>query len=86
MVVVTVAVVRSGRAFSGVVVARVVGDVGGRHDGASRPFGNHIVMIAHTHVSGRLAQWGLSFNDRWRCLQLMRAARVVHGSMAPPDL
>jgi hypothetical protein len=46
MATVVAAVVRHGRAFSGVATARIVGDVGGGCDRPSRPFGCHAIMIA----------------------------------------
>jgi hypothetical protein len=58
MAAVVAAVVRSGRAFSGGAAARVVGDVGGRHDGMPQPFGSHAVMFVHTRASGRFSTVG----------------------------
>jgi hypothetical protein len=70
MATVTAVIVCSMRAFSGYAATRVVGDVGGRRDGAPRPFGCRTVMIAP--VGGRR-----------RRLQLMRAVRTVSGARLP---
>jgi hypothetical protein len=53
MTAVVAAVVHGRHAFSGDAAARVVDDVGGRCDGAPRPFGCCAVMIAHARASGR---------------------------------
>jgi hypothetical protein len=86
MTTVVAAVVRGGRAFSGGAAARVVGDVGGRCEGASRPFGCCAVMIVCARRSGRFVTLGPSVSSRQGCLQLMRTMRAVFGSAASPDL
>jgi hypothetical protein len=53
-----VAVVRSGRAFSGGTAASIVDDAGGGLDVASRPFGCRAVMIACARTSGRFGTVG----------------------------
>jgi hypothetical protein len=87
MVMVVAAAVRSGCAFSGGAAAGIVGDVGGGRDGAPRTFGCRAVIIAHVRACLAVsARWVLPVSDGWRCVQLMRAARGVFGSVAPPDL
>jgi hypothetical protein len=58
---VVVVVVRRGRAFSGDAAARVVGDVGGRHDGPLRLFGCRAVVIAHAPFQRRGARLSVAY-------------------------
>jgi hypothetical protein len=67
MIVVVAAVMHSGRTFSGGAAAGVVGDVGGRRDGAPRPIDCHVVMIAHACVPGRFSAVGPA-GQRWMAL------------------
>jgi hypothetical protein len=55
---VVAAVVRRGRTFSGDATARVVGVVGGGHDGTLRLFDYRIVMITCARVPGRFGDVG----------------------------
>jgi hypothetical protein len=58
MAAVMAAVVCGGRAFSGGAAASATDDVGGGCDGAPRPFGCCVVMIARAHSSGRFSTVG----------------------------
>jgi hypothetical protein len=78
-----VVIVRGGCAFSGGAATRVVGDVGGGRDGAPRPFGFRIVMIAHARASGCFSVVGPPVSGRRCRLQLMRAVRAVLGVRLP---
>jgi hypothetical protein len=53
-------VMRGGRTFSGSTAARVVGDVGCRSDGPSRPFGCRATMITHARAPGCFGDVGPS--------------------------
>jgi hypothetical protein len=55
---VVAAVVCGGRTFSGDATARVVGDVGGRHDGPPRPFGCRALMITRACAPVRFGDVG----------------------------
>jgi hypothetical protein len=76
-------IMHGGRAFSGDVALRVVGDVGDGHDGASQPFGCRAVMIAHMLVSGCIGAVGPPFSGRRSRLQLMHSTRAVPGAWLP---
>jgi hypothetical protein len=86
MAAVAAAVVHGGRAFSGVAAVSVVGDLGGGHDGAPRPFGCCAVMIAHARTSYRFSTVGPVY-QRHTILPAVNACGArgsrEHG---PPDL
>jgi hypothetical protein len=86
MDIVAAAIVRGGRAFSGGAATCIVGDVGGRSDGASRPFGCCAVMITHAHASGCFGTVGPAC--QWQTKLPVVNARGARGlgSAAPPDL